>query len=332
MIEKIVKYNLMNFLMESEEPFTPLIVRLFKLLNEEKKKVKTRPELLKKIEQFSSYMGIPANQSLYLLELYSLNYRKDGDYSNLTKDNFVDPRHMKSKRVINTKTNLYAIAQLPFTGSNLKGYWTKNDKGEEIYEVNSYGWYPIYIYKDGIWFENSRRYSSSTSRQMSNVNPVEYSDELLEKVYVLTPDEMQMVKRGDSIDKIMRNKLMKAKEKEPEIKSKKITSIQPDNFGEANTPKVAIKFKIDSLDTDGDNLIVNVNVYDVVKKIDNKSVPTPENYLKGELQNITKEYVEQKIINRLKDKFKEYVGPRFFWHKPYSDIHKIKYRFNHLKK
>ena len=73
-----------------EEPNEAVIVKLFKLLNEEKKKHKTRAALLGAIKNFAPYMNIPEEYSLYLLELYLLNYRKDGNYSGLNKSNFIE--------------------------------------------------------------------------------------------------------------------------------------------------------------------------------------------------------------------------------------------------
>ncbi len=35
----------------------------------------------------------------------------------------------------------------------------------------SYGWYPIFVYKKGIWYQIVDSYSSSTGRQISNSNP-----------------------------------------------------------------------------------------------------------------------------------------------------------------
>ena len=204
-----------KLLEQSKEPSMTLIEKLFKLLNEEKKKHKTRAALIEVIKNFSKYVDIPEEYSLYLLELYLLNYNKDGDYSNLSKGNFIDPRTMKGKTTPNTRANLYTIAQMPFKGSNLEGYWAKDWNGKPYYKVASYRWYPIYIYKDNKWYEVTKRYSSSTSKQMSNANPVEWSDYLISTVYTLTQDEMKMLEQGKSHDEIMKSKLEKLKSFEP---------------------------------------------------------------------------------------------------------------------
>jgi hypothetical protein len=40
-----------------------------------------------------------------------------------------------------------------------------------VYVVFSYDWYPIFVYKDGQWYENQNRYSVSTAKQMSQLRP-----------------------------------------------------------------------------------------------------------------------------------------------------------------
>ena len=189
-------------------------------------------------------MNIPTGFELYILELYLLNYRKDGDYSGLTKDNFIDPRESKAKKVSNTLSDLYSRALMPFRGSNLEGYWTNDDKGEKYYVVKSYGWYPIYINKKGRWYEVTQRYSPSTGRQISNVNPVEWNEDLLDKVYFVTPEEMKMLERGATHEEIMKNKVKNLKQKESEIVSKKATSHKPwTYYGEGQRTPIVIKYK-----------------------------------------------------------------------------------------
>jgi len=80
-----------------------VIVRLFKLFNEYKKTTKTKKELLNIIMDYLPMFGIPKVYAIYMLELYLLNYREDGDYSGLNKDNFIDPRNKVVKKLLTTK-------------------------------------------------------------------------------------------------------------------------------------------------------------------------------------------------------------------------------------
>ena len=137
-----------KYLNEGKEPSMSVLQKLFKVLDEEKKKKKKRAEILEVIRNLAPYMNIPPDYAVYILELYLLNYRKDGDYSGLTKGNFVDPRKQPGKTTPNTRANLYTVAQVPFKGSNLIGQWRKDYKGNPFYEVVSYDWYPVYIFKN----------------------------------------------------------------------------------------------------------------------------------------------------------------------------------------
>lgn len=304
-----------------------IVVKLFTLLNHEKRDVKTRKELLDVIKKYSPYFNIPKGFELYILELYAANYRKDGDYSKLTKDNFVDPRDLKGKVTPNTKSNMYTKAQLPFRGSNLEGYW-KTRNGKKYYVVESWGWYPVYIFRDGIWYENINRYSNSTAKQMKNSQPYEYNDELDSKVYLLTRDQMDMIVSGYSHEEVMKDKREKLKKIEPELKSKR-PSMERIHSGWNNVrPSINIKYKVNSVEDEGDKSIVTVDIFDVLKREDGKSVPTPENYLKGELQGVDKESVENMLTSRLNRDFANYIGPKF----DKMGDKNIKFKFNHLKK
>lgn len=330
-MENLILQIVSKVLSEQREPSIPIIVKLFKMLNEEKKKNKTRTSLIQVIERYVPYMNIPSEYALYLLELYLLNYRKDGDYSSLTKENFVDPRKQKGKTTSNPKAKLYTIAQLPFKGSNLEGYWSEDRNGKPYYKVVSYGWYPVYIFKDDKWYEVTETYSSSTSKQMSNANPVNWNDYLENQVYALTPDEMKMLERGNSHEEVMKSKLKKLKSIEPEV-SKRKKIVRSWGGYQHNTPQINIKFKINSIDLDGDKAIVTVDVYDVVKRVNGKGVDTPENYLKGELPNITTNTVENQIISKMRGELKDYVGTRFRYTDEIPPDTKIDFKFNHLKK
>jgi hypothetical protein len=268
------------------------------------------------------------------LELYVLNFRKDGDYSNLTKENFVDPRKQKGKVVSNPKAKLYTIAQLPFRASNLEGYWTTDPNRVPYYKVSSYEWYPIYIFKDDKWYEVTQSYSSSTGRQMSNSNPVEWSSDNFDNLYTLTPEEMKLIERGYSHEAVMKNKVDKLKTIEPDLTKRKKTAKthgyrtqDPEDY----VPNTNIKFQVKNIDVEGDNAIVNIDIYDVVNREGNKQVDTPQNYLRGEIPNLNQSNVEDAIKIKMRGELKDYIGKRFRWKPEDPKGAKIEFRFNHLK-
>jgi hypothetical protein len=314
------------------EPSLSIIQKLFKVLDEEKKKKKKRAEILQVIENLAPYMNIPEDYALYILELYLLNYRKDGDYSGLTKENFVDPRKQSGKTTPNTKAKLYTIALMPFKGSNLIGQWSKDYKGKPFYEVVSYDWYPVYIFKDDKWYEVTRRYSSSTSRQMENANPVKWSDDLEEPVYLLTEKEMDMLKRGMSHEQVMKHKVEALKKFEPELTKRKKTAKVYSWMGDAETANANVKFKIKSIEEEGDKAIVTVDILDVINRDDDKEKPTSQNYLKGEMQGMTKEKAEEKAKVKIMGILRDYMATRFRYNGEDPPIQNIFFKFNHLKK
>jgi len=321
-----------KYLNEGKEPSMTVLQKLFKVLDEEKKKKKKRAEILEVIKNLAPYMNIPPDYAVYILELYLLNYRKDGDYSGLTKGNFVDPRKEPGKTTPNTKAKLYTIALMPFKGSNLIGQWSKDYKGNPYYEVVSYDWYPVYIFKDDKWYEVTGRYSSSTSRQMQNANPVHWSTELEEPVYLLTKEEMDMLKKGYSHEEVMKHKLDSLKQFEPELTKRKKTAKSYRWYGDDDAANANVKFKIKSVEHEGDKAIVTVDIHDVVYRGLSGEEPTPQNYLKGEMKGMTKEFAEEKAKIKIMGILRDYMATRFRYNGEDPPVQNIFFKFNHLKK
>jgi hypothetical protein len=334
-MDYIMSENQLKIVMaEAKEPPFPLILRLFNVLDEEKKKKKKKAEILQVIEGMTPYMNIPAEYSLYLLEAYLLNYRKDGDYSGLTKENFVDPRKMKGKTTTNPKAYLYATAQMPFKGSNLEGYWSKDGKGKPYYKVVSYNWYPVYIFKDDKWYEVTGRYSSSTSRQMSNANPVEWDDNLEEEVFLLSQEEMKMLERGSSHEEVMKHKLDMLKKQEPELIKRKKTA-KSYGWGEDNIANANIKYKIKSIEIEDDKAVVTIDIHDVVPRGyvggREKEEPATGNYLKGEMKGMNQKIAEDRVKIKVRELLRDYMKTRFRYNSEDPRNPNIVFKFNHLK-
>jgi hypothetical protein len=315
--------NMMNEATDINLEPNKLIVKLFKILNTQKKNYNNKRDLQSAIKDYLPYFGIEPNFAPYILELYLLNYRQDGDYSSLTKDNFIDPRNMKGKRTPNYNAKIYTKAQLPFEGSNLRGYWRTTMDGK-IYVVESYGWYPVYIYKDGKWYENFDRYSSSTSKQMYGSQPYAYNNDLDTKVYLMSKNEMNMLESGFSHEAVMKKKKESFRDVNP---SSRVSTRKVETWI-GQVPNLNIKFKVSSVDETEDKNIVNVDIIDVIKTQQGKQIPTPENYLKGEIPNVTPELVEKEVERKLRQNFRQYLGPKL----GNTDEELVTFRFNHLKK
>lgn len=65
----------------------------------------------------------------------------------------------------NKESHYYTTNREEFKANNLSAEYQNG-----CYVVKSYGYYPVFIYKDGQWYENESRYSRSTARQMSDTS------------------------------------------------------------------------------------------------------------------------------------------------------------------
>ena len=71
------------------------------------------------------------------------------------------------ERIANRDASSYVRRRQEFKGSNLF-----SRQLDERYVVYSYGsHWPMFIYADGIWYENQDKYSRTTSMQKSQAHP-----------------------------------------------------------------------------------------------------------------------------------------------------------------
>lgn len=314
-----------------ENPLPKVAIKLFKFLNGERKKYKKRADLEEYIKKTLKYIGLDEALSRYYTELYLLNYRPDGKYENITPQTFVDPRMQKGRTITNTQAFKYTKSLMPFKGSNLKGEWMNDKFGVPLYVVTSYGWYPVFINKKGIWYEVTGRYSSSTSKQMGNADPdrgeSRWERNLNTEVFLMSPEEMRKLKYDGEHEQMMKDKLERLLKKKEELQKRRLKSLS--DYSETPTK---IKFRIKDVQQEGDKVNIVIDVVDVLKKIRNVAIETPENYTKGELPGVTKEYVEKRIISNVVQDLKEYVGKRLnnYWDVDLSQ-NDVEFEFNHLR-
>jgi hypothetical protein len=136
------------------------------------------------------------NESNFYYEVYTANFRPEGDYENLTKENFKDYRQFKQRKVTNNTAYEYASARMPFKGSNIEGQWGVNNNNDWYYVITSYGWYPVFLFINDQWYRTLETYSSSTRKQMSQVNPVKFDSNLNANVMSVTKGEMERLMDG----------------------------------------------------------------------------------------------------------------------------------------
>jgi hypothetical protein len=313
----------------TEEGLNRSTVKLFKILNTEKKNLKTRANILEFLTKALKLIGLNPDLALYYLELYVLNYRKDGNYESISKNEIIDPKSQKGKTISNTKAWMYTMAQMPFKGSNLSSYWKNDSKGVPVYVVLSYGWYPIFVYKKGIWYQIVDSYSSSTGRQISNSSPNHwkaYNKNVESDVYFMNKEELRKLINYAGHDEIMKEKLERFKEKGKESSTQKLKNVS------RYYPNIKIKFKIKSIEEEDGKAVVTIDVLDVLRKEGQKGVETSDNYLRGELNDVTKESVENTIVSELGNKFREFVGKRMKYDSEgVAKIDNVEFKFNHLR-
>ena len=143
---------------------------------------------------------------------------------------------------------------------------------------------------------------------------------------------MKMLERGNSHEEIMKYKRSKLKSIEPDLTKRQKTAKIGNSYHDRNLTPTNIKFKVNSIDTEGDKSIVNVDVYDVVKRQSGKQQDTPENYLNNEIPNLTTTNVEDAIKIKLRRELVDYIGTRFKDNLENPVGAKIEFKFNHLKK
>jgi hypothetical protein len=266
-------------------------VRLFKLLNNKKQLLGHRREMIEYIAMMLKLMGKPTHRAAFYYEVYTQNYRPEGDYENLTKETSKDYRGFKQKKTPNNSAWEYTTATIPFKGSNLEGFWERNSKGEWYYVVQSWGWYPVFLFKNDQWYSVNDTYSSSTSKQMSQSRPRIYFDNLNSEVIQVSRSEMKDLINGKNLEDIESGRYGDF------VSSKETFSSLPartKTFGWGND-KIKATFKITNIDVKNDDIIFDITISKAGKvEGTNKLVPFTDGYPEDFKTNL-KKYLEEFI-------------------------------------
>lgn len=330
----------------TEEGLSKLIASYFSYLNREKPK--TKKELKQLIKDTLPMINKKENEVELYYNLYLSNYREDGRYDLIPPEELIGPSQFASKRTTNVKSDTFTKNKMPFKGSNLEGRWEKDGRGVKYYVVISYGWYPIYLFKEGVWYKVTESYSSSTGRQLSNASPVDYDDEIGKDIIWVSKKEMEKLIDGATYDEIMRGKTEGLLRDKEDFISKRVRFAQDWGYGEDYTP-IKVRFKITDIREEGDKAVIDVTIEDAgIRKQEesphgsgymvtsNKMVPSQGGYLRGEIPNVNKEKVEKVIKNRILHDYKDFIGRSPYWTGDEYDLEKFgdktKIRFNFIHK
>jgi hypothetical protein len=254
---------------EQEGPLTKKEIMLFKYIDKNKKETKTKDDLIKFLKSILPVLGLPANQANFYYEVYTANFRPEGDYENLTKETFKDYRLFKQRKVSNNTAYEYATAKMPFKGSNLEGQWEVNNNNDWYYVIKSYGWYPIFLFINNQWYRTLDTYSSSTRKQMSQVNPVKFDSNLNADVMSLNRGEMERLMDGRySLERVKTDRVSNfVKIKDKVINQSKLIS---GGWGD-NAHRVNFMVK-DVEDVEG-KIKIFVKILKAGKMVDRKMIP-----------------------------------------------------------
>ena len=113
------------------------------------------------LKYLNTVMGIVGMEAFELLQIFINNVGRVSNDPLIRKD--ITDRKV---RTANIRARDLVINRIPFKGNN-----THAEYRNGAYVVFSYDWYPVFVYKDGQWFENEDGYSMSTKKQMSQMRP-----------------------------------------------------------------------------------------------------------------------------------------------------------------
>jgi hypothetical protein len=289
-----------------DRPLSEKEIRLFKYLNKHKHENPTKDKLLALIKTMMPMIGREPNDARFYYEVYTANYRPEGDYENLDGSNFVDYRGFKQRRTPNNDAYTYTSGKIPFKGSNLEGYWDVNNKNQWYYVVESYGWYPIYLFINNQWYRVSNSYSSSTAKQLSNANPRRggYDNNLKNEVINVTPQEMKSLINGKPLDEVKTDRVTQF----VNVIGKDLNKTRPSrliSMGWGNDKK-KVKFTIQKVEKKGGKVHLTILI-DKAGTVEgtNKMVVNPEGYV---VPSPFSEDIEKGIEQRLLSDYSIYLN------------------------
>lgn len=167
---KLTKHSRMLNENADSNAFIPQEVFIFKKIQKDLQELRTKDKIIEKIKEILDYMGFDPLEAMAYYYLFTINYRKDGRYDLTKKSEKKQLQDLKSVKTSNVNAAVFANSKIPFKGSNLEGIWENDYNGVPQYIISSYGWYPIFIFKNNEWYQVNDSYSRSTSKQMNKLN------------------------------------------------------------------------------------------------------------------------------------------------------------------
>lgn len=161
-MDHIIKKLLMEMTSNEELPLSKFEILALTYLTKTGLTPKTKQNII--IKNLMYDLDFTREEAVKIYFLFLSNYRKDSDYESIITPN--RSSITKSSSTPNKRGRDFVINRIPFTGSNTAGKYVGG-----VYVVTSYNWYPIFVFKNGQWYENGSGYSMSTKKQMSQLRP-----------------------------------------------------------------------------------------------------------------------------------------------------------------
>ena len=159
-MKNIIKKILKESIGDKKEKFDRYIIKTLK-----KQGFNSSTPYHSVIKFINDTFGISGMEAFTLYQLFLDNYKNDFEFGELQRTDVT----RKKLRTSNSEGRQLVTNRIPFKGSNTHAEYVNSGKA---YVVYSYDWYPIFVYKDGQWFENGNRYSMSTAKQISQLRPI----------------------------------------------------------------------------------------------------------------------------------------------------------------
>lgn len=295
-MKKIIKKKLLENKQnpEGKKVLNKAEISLFKYLNRYKEKTKTKAGLINLINELLTAYGLDNNLKTFYYEVYTANFRPEGDYENLTPENFKDYRQFKQRKTPNNTAYEYSSAKVPFKGSNLDGEWNINQKNQWYYVVTSYGWYPIFLFINDQWYRIMDSYSSSTAKHLSGANPTHWNSKLRANVVSVTKGEMDRLIDGVyDLSNVKSNRVINFVN---DMKSKLINNRKLISSGWGENA-VRVSYFITDIDNINGKIKIVVRINKAGRMEGRKMIPNPDYQKDERLVNDIETAIKQDIIN-----------------------------------
>lgn len=157
-MEDIIKKILKEEVDTKKDKFDRYIIKTLK----KEGFVPSSTNYFKVVEFLKNNFALSGMDAFEMFQLFINNFKSDVEYGDLNRT----VNYSKKIKSANGSAKDLVSSKIPFKGSNTHAEYVGN-----TYVVYSYNWYPIFVFKDGQWFENENRYSISTAKQMSQLRP-----------------------------------------------------------------------------------------------------------------------------------------------------------------